>query len=210
MQEVKSVYNFKPSVLLQSNTRFISELKKKLKSGKIHLTKSQRIAVVYHSDLVKRIPRAEVTKHYNFIQKLIPSAMIAGSYRRGEKYSSDIDIVVRQPISMVIDILKQNGYIKDIISQGNNKFSGIVLLPRYKNHRHLDIIFTTSIAYPFTMLYFTGSKKFNIIMRLKAKNKGLRLNEYGLWRGLDVVSGIVTEEDIFKTLGITYIPPEKR
>jgi DNA polymerase/3'-5' exonuclease PolX len=210
MNRITSIYDTKTADVSKNAKKTIADIKKKLAAGKIKLTKSQHIAIAYHDDLVKRIPRAEVAKHYDFIRDIIPTAMIAGSYRRGAKTSSDIDIIVRQSISSVVDDLKEVGYIRDIISQGNKKFSGIVKLPGHKTHRHIDIVFTTPRAYPFTMMYFTGSKRFNIIMRLKAKKMGYKLNEYGLWNGLVVVSGITTERDIFKALDTPYVAPEDR
>ena len=210
MNPVKPIYGVKSSNIIYHQSDGISNMIKKVKDGKIKLTNSQRVSLTYNHDLIKRIPRNEITDHFEFIQSIIPTAMIAGSYRRGNSNSSDIDIVVRQPISDVVSDLKKVGYIKDTISHGNKKFSGVVKLKGYKIHRHIDIVFTTPRAYPFTMLYFTGSKKFNIVMRLKAKKKGLKLNEYGLWNGIVLVGNAKTERDIFKILETPFVHPTSR
>lgn len=188
----------------------IKKLQKAIKAGESSLTHTQKIIIIHHTDLIKPIPRAEITKHVEFIQTLIPTTMAAGSYRRGEAQSSDIDVVVREPIADVVKKLKNANYIKDTFTQGNKKFSGVVKLPGHSTHRHIDIVFTTPRSYPFAMLYFTGSKRFNIIMRLKAKKKGLKLNEYGLFNGLVQTGNIATERDIFKVLDIPYVKPQDR
>jgi DNA polymerase/3'-5' exonuclease PolX len=208
MNFIKPIYGQRIMDILQHEDKSIAELKKKLKDGQYNLTKSQQISIVYHNDLIEKIPRAEMTRHFKFIQDIVPTAKIAGSYRRGSLYSSDIDIVVRESLPGVIKRLTDAGYIKENISFGNKKFSGIVILE--KTHRHIDIIFTTPRSYPFAMLYFTGSKKFNIIMRLKAKRYGWKLNEYGLWDGFVSVGNIKTERDVFKILKTSYISPKDR
>jgi len=208
MNVTRPIYGQSSYTTARDSDKSIAYLKKKLNDGQFNLTKSQQISIAYHKDLIKKIPRAEMDEHFKFIQDLVPTAKIAGSYRRGLLYSSDIDIIVRESLPSVIKRLTDAGYIKEIISFGNKKFSGVVILK--KIHRHLDIIFTTPRSYPFAMLYFTGSKKYNIIMRLKAKRNGWKLNEYGLWNGFVSVGNIKTERDIFKTLKTAYVAPEDR
>lgn len=189
----------------------LADIKKHIAIDKVKLTKSQHIYIAYHDDLIKRINYDEITKHYELIRSVAPTVVVTGSYRRGEKTSSDIDIIVRQPINEVVSALTNIGYIRDKINHGAKKFSGIVKLPGPDSiHRHIDIIFTTPRAYPFALLYFTGSKRFNIIMRLNAKKKGFKLNEYGLWDGMNLVPNIKTERDIFKAIGKPYVMPEDR
>jgi DNA polymerase/3'-5' exonuclease PolX len=209
MNIIAPIYGAKSKSVLKHND-LIAKLKKKLKLGQSRLTKSQQTSLTYHSDLIKIIPRAEITNHIKFIQNIVPTAQIAGSYRRKCASSSDIDIVIRESIPGVIERMTKTGYIKSIISAGHKKFSAVVLLPNTKIHRHIDVIFATPRSYPFAMLYFTGSKKFNIVMRLRAKQKGWKLNEYGLWDGMRIIPNINTERDIFKILKIPYVNPEDR
>jgi DNA polymerase/3'-5' exonuclease PolX len=178
--------------------------------SELNLTPSQIVSAKYHNDLSKAIPRAEIEKHVTLIKKYVSSAIVAGSYRRGAKNSSDIDVIVREPLENVIKKLTDAGYIKGVISAGARKFSGVVKLPSTRTHRHLDLIFTTPREFPFALLYFTGSKKNNILMRIRAKSKGLKLNQYGLWANLNLVQSISTERGIFKALGIIYLNPEDR
>jgi DNA polymerase/3'-5' exonuclease PolX len=182
----------------------------KMARTKLNLTPTQHVMLSYHDDLSKIIPRTEIKKHVDFVKNYIPNMIPAGSYRRNLKKSSDIDIIVRESLSTIVDMLTNAGYIKAVISSGKRRFSGVVILPDTKIHRQIDIIFTTPREYPFALLYFTGSKKNNILMRLKAKQKGFKLNQYGLWRGLDLVPGLTTERDIFKKLDMPYLNPEDR
>jgi DNA polymerase/3'-5' exonuclease PolX len=80
--------------------------------------------------------------------------------------------------------------------------------------RRIDILIADPSYYYFALLYFTGSYTFNIYMRKIALEKGYSLSEYGL-KGkdkkiIDTSNIINSEEDIFKFLNITYVPPNKR
>jgi DNA polymerase/3'-5' exonuclease PolX len=169
-------------------------------------------------DLMLRIPRDEVSAHVAFITKHAPSAMVAGSYRRGAATSSDIDIVLREPIATVVKRLTDAGYVHSTFAMGAKKFSGVVRLPKKgAKYRHLDLVTTTPKSYPFAMLYFTGPAQANVIMRVKAKRQGYRLNEYGLWKigrtaatPPTLVPGITTEKDIYAALGLPYKEPDAR
>jgi DNA polymerase (family X) len=171
---------------------------------------AQAQASVFKDDLAERIPRAEVAEHVKFITTVARTTVAAGSFRRGAETCNDIDIIVQEPIENVIAQLSAVDYIKHTFSAGQHKFSGIVKHPMFPRHRHLDIVMTNKQSYPFALLYFTGSAKHNIILRLKAKKLGLRLNEYGLFRGDKPIPGITTEHDIFKALGVEYKEPNER
>src|SRR5262249_44731032 len=70
--------------------------------------------------------------------------------------------------------------------------------------------------FPFALMYFTGSKEHNIVMRQRAIQRGLRLNEYGLFRSKEetrdpkLLVSCATEEQVFQELGLNYVPPEMR
>lgn len=179
-------------------------------SSKQSTLSAQAESSIYRDDLAERIPRQEVSDHVSFIKNVTNSVSPAGSFRRGATECNDIDIVVLEPIDMIITKLISLGYIKHTFSNGAHKFSGIVKHPAYPRFRHLDMVLTSTFAYPFTMLYFTGSKRFNIIMRLKAKKLGFTLNEYGLFRDGVPVPGLNTEHDIFAALGMEYKEPRDR
>ena len=79
-----------------------------------------------------------------------------------------------------------------------------------------DLRVVSDREFPFALAYFTGSKEHNIVMRQRAIQRGLRLNEYGLFRSTEetrdpmLLVPCATEEDIFKTLDLAYVPPELR
>lgn len=173
---------------------------------------AQAKASIFKDDLAERIPRAEVAEHMKFIATFIPTMTPAGSFRRGNATCNDIDIVICEPIGLAIARLSSSGYIKHTFSAGAHKFSGIVKLPTNNKHRHLDIVATNPVSYPFTMLYFTGSRRHNIILRLRARRMGLRLNEWGLFKdNADVaIPDIASERDIFTALGVEYKEPNER
>jgi DNA polymerase/3'-5' exonuclease PolX len=197
---------------LNPESRHAAEAPAKMKKNIARAIRSTWASSVppYQNDLSERIPRSEMDLHIEYLRKMIPTMTPAGSYRRGALTCSDIDIVVRETIADIITRLTADGYIKHTFAAGMHKFSGMVKLPGRMKHRHLDIVFTTPASYPFCMLYFTGPAKFNVLMRLKAKRKGYKLNEYGLWHGLRMVEGITTERDIFAKLDIPWREPHER
>ena len=171
---------------------------------------SQKLLIKYHKDLSQLIPRDEIVQHCELLREYAPTAEVAGSFRREKPFSSDIDVVVREPIAEVVARLKKAKYIVDTFFIGDRKFSGICIHPEFGIHRQIDFIFTTPRSHPFAILYFTGSKKHNVIMRLRARRKGMKLNEYGLFKGDTPVAGIKTEKDIFRALDTPYKRPNER
>ena len=94
---------------------------------------------------------------------------------------------------------------------------GICRLSGKHNVRRIDILVTPPKNWAAASLYFTGSKELNILMREAAQLKGMRLNEYGLWKlpasGIGVYLEPVeteTEQEIFELLGLDYLEPEDR
>lgn len=185
----------------------ISKLKKQVDSSSLS---AQEEASPFKDDLSERIPRSEVDEHIKFIRRFAPTVIGAGSYRRRAITSNDIDVIIREPIEPLLRSLDAAGYIKHTFAAGDRKFLGVVKHPGMPRFRHLDIIVTNDQNYPFALLYFTGSAQHNIIMRVRAKRLGLKLNEYGLFKDDVPVQGIKSEEDIFAQLNIVYKPPEER
>jgi DNA polymerase/3'-5' exonuclease PolX len=189
------------------NRGYVEKIKKDTDAATLS---AQAEASVFKDDLAERIPRAEAAEHMKFIATVAPTMTPAGSFRRGTATCNDIDVVICEPIGPVIARMSALGYIKHTFSAGAHKFSGIVKLPTNNKHRHLDIVMTTPSSYPFAMLYFTGSAKHNIILRIKAKRRGLKLNEYGLFKDDVAIPDIASERDIFTALGVEYKEPSER
>jgi DNA polymerase/3'-5' exonuclease PolX len=146
---------------------------------------------------------------------------LVGSYRRNKEESGDIDLIVKTKAGFdmndLVQVMIQEGYIQEdgIFALGKKKFMGMAKLPTGEGmatiSRRLDILFCPSSEYAFALLYFTGSKDFNVKMRERAKQLGYRLNEKGLMdENSEKVKNLKSEKDIFKFLKINYVEPDQR
>jgi DNA polymerase (family X) len=136
----------------------------------------------------------------------------AGSLRRFKEIIGDIDFLAssKNPAAVIDSFTQQSGII-DVSAKGETKAS-VVLTGGIQ----ADLRVVRDSEFPFALAYFTGSKEHNIVMRQRAIQRGLRLNEYGLFRS-DVETRdpkllvpCSTEEEIFQKLGLAYVPPELR
>lgn len=135
-----------------------------------------------------------------------------GSLRRWRETIGDIDFLVstKQPAE-VIDFFTSQPGILSVSAKGETKASVIL-----QGGMQADLRVVSDAEYPFALLYFTGSKEHNIVMRQRAIQRGLRLNEYGLFKSKEetrdpkLLVKCKTEEDVFVELGLAYIPPEIR
>jgi DNA polymerase (family 10) len=136
----------------------------------------------------------------------------AGSLRRHREVIGDIDLLAssKSP-AKVLDFFAQQPGILNVIAKGETKAS-ILLTGGIQS----DLRVVSDAEFPFALMYFTGSKEHNIVMRQRAIERGLRLNEYGLFRSKtetrdpSLLVGCRTEEEIFEKLGMAYVPPEMR
>ena len=107
-------------------------------------------------------------------------------------------------------MLQKEGYLYETLAKGTKKYNGMSKLSGYLTFRRIDIMITKPEEYPFAILYFTGSKDFNTLMRQHALDRGLSMNEYSLkdMKTKKIVNHIFkTEKDIFKYLEYTYVEP---
>ena len=137
---------------------------------------------------------------------------IAGSLRRGKEVSGDIDFLVSAKDSTdIIEAFTTRDGILSILAAGGTKAS--VLL---EGGIQADLRVVEDSEFASALAYFTGSKEHNILMRQRAIDRGLRLNEYGLFKSTEETRDpelrldCKTEEDIFAALDLTYVPPELR
>ncbi len=146
---------------------------------------------------------------------------ITGSYRRGHVDSGDIDILISMPaggldthlLDRLNTAISQTSNYIDTLSKGNERLTFLYRSPVSKLVRQFDILHVAYSSYYAALLYFTGSYSFNTMMRDTAKRRGYRLNQSGLYKikGSKLIHIPVTsEEDIFKTLGMTYVAPHLR
>lgn len=137
---------------------------------------------------------------------------IAGSLRRWRETIGDIDFVVssRQP-ETVLDFFTGQPGVTGVLARGGTKAS-----VRLGSGLQADLRVVSDAEFPFALAYFTGSKEHNIVMRQRAIARGLRLNEYGLFRSETetrdpaLLVPCATEEALYEELGLAYVPPELR
>ncbi len=132
---------------------------------------------------------------------------IAGSLRRGRDTIGDIDILVGDDSpAAVMDAFVAFPGVEEVLMKGPTKSS-----VRLEGGMQVDIRAVAKGSYGAALQYFTGSKEHNVAMRRLGAEKGLKLNEYGLFErdSGKVVAG-ATEEDVYSALGLAYIPPELR
>ncbi len=149
---------------------------------------------------------------------------IAGSLRRRKEIVKDIDLLAgSDDAEGVMDAFTSNPLVEQIISRGGTKASVILI-----NGINADLRVVEDDLFAYALHHFTGSREHNTAFRHLAKQAGIKMNEYGLFRvaenedvnqendGVDgpgdIESGIkcTTEEEIFRAFGMQYIPPELR
>lgn len=172
------------------------------------------MAIVMDQQKKKRHNRKEVEpiakKLTALLKKIkgVRSAEPAGSYRRGNKTVGDLDVLVVGPKSAAAatEKLITRTYLNlTMLASGETKISFIIL----PQNLQVDVRFVPKESYGAALLYFTGSKNYNIMMRKAAIEKGYLLNEYGLFKDGEYVAG-ETEADVFKKLGLKTIAPKMR
>ena len=136
----------------------------------------------------------------------------AGSLRRFKEVIGDIDLLAssKKPVEVIEHFVAQPGIIK-VIVKGDTKASVIL-----EGGIQCDLRVVSDQEFPFALAYFTGSKEHNIVMRQRAIARGLRLNEYGLFKSKEetrdpkLLVACQDEAEIFSTLDLPYVPPEIR
>jgi DNA polymerase (family 10) len=130
---------------------------------------------------------------------------VVGSIRRMKETIGDVDFLVisKNPAPIMDFFVSLPGVIK-IWGKGNTKAS-----VRMREGFDMDIRVLPRRSYGAALQYFTGSKEHNIALRKIAIEKGLKLSEYGLFKGSEMIAG-EKEEEIYEKLGMDWIPPELR
>jgi len=130
----------------------------------------------------------------------------AGSLRRMKETIGDIDLLAVSNASKdVMNKFTNMNNVKRVLLKGTTR-STIIL----KDNTQVDIRVFKEEEYPAALLYFTGNKQHNIELRKVAIKKGYKLNEYGLFKRRGKKIKVEDEEEIYKKLGFSYIPPEMR
>ena len=136
----------------------------------------------------------------------------AGSLRRFKEVIGDIDLLAssKNAAAVIEFFVSQPGIVK-ILAKGETKASVIL-----EGGIQCDLRVVSDAEFPFALAYFTGSKEHNIVMRQRAIARGLRLNEYGLFKSKEetrdakLLVACKTEEEIFAKLDLAFVTPELR
>ena len=188
----------------------------------------QKKGLKYYEDILKRIPRKEIDIYEKELKKIFDDVknkdstfQIMGSYRRGSVDSGDIDICISDPdddvelFNRFIDALIEKKILIEVLSRGNTKSLGVSRLDGNPSRR-IDFMFSKHKELPFALLYFTGSKEFNTVMRKRALDLGYSMNEHGLYKmtngnkGLKLEEDFPTEKSVFDFMGMVYKEPTER
>jgi DNA polymerase beta len=211
----------------------IDDLKKARDEKKVTTTHHIDIGIKYYDDFNAKIPRSEI----DIMKKILNTEIlkldkkfvfeICGSYRRGVHESGDIDILVSHPdypkeigdkkfLQKIVKDLTKSGFIVDNLTEkGETKFMGVCKIPSSSYSRRIDIRVVDYECYFTALIYFTGSKNFNVFLRNRALEKNLSLNEYSLTKLDENGNGhsplfLTSEKEIFDILEIPYMTPEER
>ncbi|MBU0625709.1 DNA polymerase/3'-5' exonuclease PolX [Patescibacteria group bacterium] len=135
----------------------------------------------------------------------IKQAVMAGSVRRRQETIGDFDLVVTsdQPAKAMASIERLK-MVKKILERGRRN-----IVIQLENDLTCDVIVVPNESFGAALQHFTGNKEHNVLLRKLAGAKGLKLNEYGLWRGKKRLAA-KTEKEIYRALGLPYIEPEIR
>jgi len=129
----------------------------------------------------------------------------AGSLRRRRESVADIDLLVAACDSApAMELLSQHPLVSKILVRGETKQSVIL-----RHGPQLDLRVVPEESYGAALQYFTGSKEHNIVIRRRAIDRGLKLNEYGVYRDEQRIAG-ATEEEVYAAVDLPWIPPELR
>lgn len=165
----------------------------------LYLMSQSRISIGEALPVVEQLIRE--LKEKPDVLKISP----AGSTRRMKETVGDVDILVAtENGKRVIDAFVKLPMVSRILGSGETK--GSVLL---ENGLQVDLRAVKPDSYGAAMQYFTGSQAHNVKLRGIARARGLRINEYGIFKGDEKLGGAV-ESEIYNTLGLPYIPPELR
>lgn len=168
-------------------------------------------ALQAHADTGKRFKLAVAARYAEPLVAYLESAenvsrvQVAGSYRRCRETVGDLDIlVIARKGCGVIEHFIAYDEVETVLSSGTTRASVVL-----RNGLQVDLRVVSKTSYGAALYYFTGSRSHNIAVRRIARRKGLKINEYGVYRGRKRVAG-KTEQEVFAAVDLPYIPPELR
>jgi DNA polymerase (family 10) len=165
-------------------------------------------------DRVSQAPRFKLVTAAQYADSLfaylsrvpgVEKVVVAGSFRRMRETVGDLDIlIIAERGSEVMQRFAHYDEVAEVLSSGGTRSSVIL-----RCGLQVDVRVVEEVSFGAALCYFTGSKAHNIVLRRLAQERGLKLNEYGVFRGEERIAGD-DEESVFASVGLPWIPPELR
>ncbi|MER3557435.1 MAG: DNA polymerase/3'-5' exonuclease PolX [Thermus sp.] len=135
----------------------------------------------------------------------VKEAELCGSARRYKETVGDLDfLVASREGERVVEGFVRLPKVQEVYAEGENRATVFL-----KDGLQVDLKIVLPESFGAGLQYLTGSKEHSIRLRALAQEKGLKLNEYGVWRGEERIAGL-TEEEVYAALGLPFIPPPLR
>jgi len=164
-----------------------------------HVQKAQRLK------LVNAAQYAAALAEYLRQGPKVSEVAAAGSLRRSRETVGDLDLLACAPEgAAVCEHLLAYPEVAEVRAAGDTRATVVL-----QSGLQVDLRVVPEPSFGAALLYFTGSKAHNIRLRTLAIQRGMKLNEYGLFKGRKAVAA-ATEEEIYRRLGLPWIPPELR
>ena len=195
--------------------RTLDDLRRAIKTGQLHelrgfgpVIQKKLAAALKKPVVVKRfklaVAEAEAEALVTFLRDG-GRVVVAGSYRRRRDTVGDLDILVTSDRGPTVgDKLVGYDNVAEVLAHGPTRTTVVL-----RSGLQVDARAVPEQSYGAALMYFTGSKAHNIALRALANERDWKLNEYGLFSGKRRIAG-ASEEEVYKKLGLAYIPPELR
>jgi DNA polymerase (family 10) len=187
-QKIRKLFGLGP----RTEERILEELtRRKGAEGRVRLDVAEEIAR----------PLTDYLRGVEGVREVV----VAGSFRRRRETVGDLDLLVTcRPRSPVMEQFLRYPDVEEVHAQGSTRSA-----VRLRQGVNIDVRVVPDEAYGAALHYFTGSKSHNIAVRRMGIARGLKINEYGIFRGKERTGGR-TEEEVFAAVGLPYIEPELR
>jgi DNA polymerase (family 10) len=201
------------------NIQSLAQLKEAAGDGRIRTlpgfgpkTEAQILkGIEAHAEKEKRFKIAEVAPYVDsllgYLKAIdgVKSVAAAGSYRRCRETVGDLDIlVVAASDSAVMDRFVAYDDVVDLLAKGTTK-SSVVL----RSGLQVDLRMVAAESFGAALQYFTGSQAHNVAIRQMGRQRGLKINEYGVYKFEERIAGD-SEASVYQALGLAWVPPELR
>ena len=213
LQTITGIGPSKAKQLIEKKITFDNLINNPTEEMLEHLTHHQKLGIKYYNDILKPIPHEIIKNVEKYLSKFKFKFNICGSYRRKKPTSGDIDVLIQKEdnsLNDIVQFLTKKKFLVDHLTEcGDTKYMGICKI-KDSHFMRIDIRLVSKESYPFALLYFTGSKKTNTMMRNQAIKLGFKLNEYSLNDKYNKPIFLYSEKAIFDYLNLDYIEPENR